>query len=142
MSATKDTAMIQVETVIDATIDKVWLMWTGADHIKNWCSASDDWHVPAAENDLRVGGSFKTVMAAKDGSMQFDFGGEYTAVTDNEYVEYVMADGRKVEIKFLSKDNEVQVIERFDPENTHPRDVQQAGWQSILDNFKRYVESH
>jgi uncharacterized protein YndB with AHSA1/START domain len=142
MSTRNDADMIQVQTVVNAPIEKVWSLWTEADHIKNWCSASDDWHVPGAENDLRVGGKFKTVMAARDGSMQFDFGGEYTAVTDHEFVEYFMADGRKVDIKFTPKDNGVEIIERFDAENTHPREMQQQGWQSILENFKKYVESN
>src|SRR6476469_7979325 len=100
MSTRNETEMIEVQTNVGAPIDKVWSLWTEADHIKNWCSASDDWHVPGAENDLRVGGSFKTIMAAKDGSAQFDFGGEYSAVKEKEYIEYFMADGRKVEIQF------------------------------------------
>jgi hypothetical protein len=36
----------------------------------------------------------------------------------------------------------VLVIEIFDPESENPVEMQQAGWQMILDNFRKYTESH
>jgi hypothetical protein len=32
------------------------------------------------------------------------------------------------------------VIETFDPEDENPEEPQKRGWQSILNNFKEYVE--
>jgi uncharacterized protein YndB with AHSA1/START domain len=80
-------------------------------------------------------------MAAKDGSMSFDFEGEYTLVEKNKAIEYVMADGRKVEISFSTTSNGVEVTESFDPETQNPEEMQRGGWQAILDNFKSYVET-
>lgn len=81
-------------------------------------------------------------MEAKDGSVGFDFEGTYTNVIDQELIEYSMSDGRKVSVKFVPENGQVKVIESFDPENQNPEEMQRAGWQAILDNFKKYVESN
>jgi uncharacterized protein YndB with AHSA1/START domain len=133
--------MITVQSNIISPIKKVWECWTSPEHITKWNNASDDWHTPYAENDLRVGGKFKSTMASKDGAMSFDFEGEYTLVEQNKAIEYVMADGRKVEISFETTPSGVEVIESFDPETENPEEMQRGGWQAILDNFKKYVES-
>lgn len=133
---------ITVETTVNAPIEKVWQYWSEPAHIKQWCQASDDWHAPAAENDLRTGGKFSTTMAAKDGSMSFDFGGEYTNVQNHKLIEYTMGDGRKVQITFAPQGNSTKVIETFEPESQNPREMQQGGWQAIMDNFKKHTESH
>ena len=132
--------MITVKSTINASIDKVWEFWTLPEHITKWSFASPDWHTPYAENDLREGGKFKSTMAAKDGSMSFDFEGEYTLVEKNKAIEYVMADGRKVEISFAATPNGVKITESFDPETQNPEEMQRGGWQAILDNFKSYAE--
>jgi len=133
--------MITVRSNINASLDKVWECWTSPEHITKWNNASDDWHTPYAENDLRTGGKFKSTMAAKDGSMSFDFEGEYTLVNQNKDIQYVMADGRKVEVSFEETPNGVELIESFDPETINPEEMQRGGWQAILDNFKKYTES-
>jgi uncharacterized protein YndB with AHSA1/START domain len=134
--------MITVKSTIKASVDKVWNFWNSPEHITKWCSASPEWHTPYSENDLREGGKFKSTMAAKDGSMSFDFEGEYTLVKTNEAIEYVMGDGRKVEISFTETPNGVEVIESFDPETQNPEEMQRGGWQAILDSFKNYTESN
>ena len=139
---TAEKTAITVEAVVKAPVEKVWKYWNEPEHIKRWAFASDDWHAPYSENDLRKDGTFKTTMAAKDGSFSFDFGGVYTEVQTNKVIEYVMTDGRKVSILFNSNGNETKVTETFDPENTHPLDMQRAGWQAILDNFKKYTEEN
>jgi uncharacterized protein YndB with AHSA1/START domain len=106
-----------------------------------WCFASDDWQMPWAKNDLRTGGNFSSRMEAKDGSMGFEFGGTYDEVRENEYIAYTMGDGRKVNIRFDAKGNTTHVTEKFEAENTHSVEMQKAGWQAIMDNFKKYVES-
>lgn len=131
---------ITVETTISSPVQKVWELWTGPEHIVKWCQASDDWHAPAATNDLRVGGTFSTTMAAKDKSAQFDFAGTYTRVVPHEIIEYVMADGRKVKLVFEDQGLITKVTETFDPEGTNSLELQRQGWQSILDSFRRYVE--
>ena len=133
--------MITVQSTINASMETVWECWTNPVHITKWNNASDDWHTPYAENDLRTGGRFKSTMASKDGTMSFDFEGEYTLVEQNEAIEYVMADGRKVEISFTPTPSGVAVIESFDPENENSEELQQQAWQAILNNFKKHVES-
>ena len=134
--------VITVENTIHAPVAKVWEYWTKPGHIAKWSNASDDWHTPHAENDLRVGGSFSSRMEAKDGSMGFDFGGIYDAVTPNEYIEYTLGDDRKVKITFTSMGESTRVVESFEAEDTNPIEMQQGGWQAILDNFKKYTEAN
>ena|SRR5687768_17044244 len=131
---------ITVQTVVNAPTAKVWEYWNTPEHITGWAFASDDWEAPAAENDLRVGGKFKTVMAAKDKSESFDFAGTYTALKEQKLIEYDMSDGRHVKVAFEQTPEGVKVTETFDPENENSEDLQRSGWQAILDNFKKYAE--
>lgn len=131
---------ITVKTVVRAPIAKVWDSWNKPEHIIKWAFASADWEAPAAENDLRVGGKFKTTMAAKDHSASFDFAGVYAAVKEHELIEYDMADGRHVKIVFTQSPEGVHVAETFDPEQENSAEMQKNGWQAILDNFRKYTE--
>jgi uncharacterized protein YndB with AHSA1/START domain len=133
---------ITVRTTVNAGIEKVWNYFTAPQHIIKWNHASDDWHSPKAENDLRKGGKFNYRMEAKDGSFGFDFEGSYDEVKPNEKIAYTIGDGRKVEVIFLEKNNETEVITRFEAEQTNSIDMQRGGWQAILDNFKKYAEAH
>lgn len=137
---TMEKTVITVENTINAPVEKVWEYWTRPEHITKWNTASEDWHTPRAENDLRVGGSFASRMEAKDGSFGFDFGGVYDAVRKNEYIEYTLGDGRKVKITFTANGNSTKLVESFEAESTNSAELQQRGWQAILDNFKKYTE--
>jgi uncharacterized protein YndB with AHSA1/START domain len=132
---------ITIETIIHAPLSKVWEYWTKPEHITKWAFASDDWEAPAAENDVRVGGNFKTVMAAKDKSYSFDFTGTYTAVQEHALIEYDMLDGRHSKTEFIQVPEGVKIVETFDPENENSEEKQRSGWQAILDNFKKHVEA-
>jgi uncharacterized protein YndB with AHSA1/START domain len=138
---TGNNVKITVETTVQAPVAKVWECWTEPKHIRQWNNASDDWHTPHAENDLRVGGKFLSRMEAKDGSFGFDFGGVYDDVQLHERISYTIGDGRRVDITFTGGGERTTVVETFDAEQTNPIEMQQAGWQAILDNFKKYVES-
>ncbi|ABG61021.1 SRPBCC family protein [Cytophaga hutchinsonii] len=133
---------ITVEVTVYAAIEKVWKYWNEPAHIMKWCQASPEWHVPAAQNDLKAGGTFTTTMAAKDGSMSFDFGGVYDQVKTNDLIEYTIGDGRKVRIVFTHTGDTTNIVESFDPEETNPRELQQSGWQAILNSFKSYTENN
>ena len=139
---TKEKTSITVESTINAPVEKVWEYWTKPEHITQWNNASDDWHTPWAKNDLRTSGSFAARMEAKDGSFGFEFGGIYDAVKVNELIEYTMGDGRIVKVTFAGDKNKTKVVETFDAENTNSVELQRGGWQSILDNFKKYTESN
>ena len=134
--------VITVETTVNAPIGKVWKYWTEPKHIMNWNNASPDWHTPAAENDLRIDGTFKSTMAAKDGSMSFDFGGKYTDVKTNEKIEYTLGDDRKVKVSFSDEGKGIKIVESFEAEGTNPIEMQKGGWQAIIDNFKKYTEEN
>lgn len=137
-----NTTPITVQTFVYAPIDRVWEYWNAPKHITQWAFASDDWEAPSAENDVRTGGRFKIVMAAKDKSSSFDFTGTYTAVQEHGLIEYDIDDGRHVKVVFDQFPDGVRVTEIFDPEGENTEEKQREGWQSILDNFKKYVENN
>ncbi len=137
-----NTITITITTTIQAPIEKVWECWTTPEHIVKWNNASPDWHTPTASNDLRVGGNFSSRMESVDGSQGFDFGGTYTEIEPHAKIAYTIADGRAVEVLFVETSEDVNVTETFELETENPADMQRAGWQAILDNFKKYVEGN
>jgi uncharacterized protein YndB with AHSA1/START domain len=139
---------IRVEALVQGTLEKVWKCWNDTESIKGWAFASADWECPYAENDLRIGGRFLTRMSARDKSSSFDFSGTYTDVREFSKIQYTMdkapedAVARTCEIVFEDAGNgEVRVIETFDSEDVNDVEMQRAGWQSILNNFKKFVEA-
>jgi uncharacterized protein YndB with AHSA1/START domain len=134
-------AKITVSITTPITLEKAWEVWTMPEHIINWNFASDDWCAPRASNDLKVDGTFSYRMEAKDGSFGFDLNGTYTNVKPLELIEFSLEDDRKVSILFESKDNETQIIQTFEAENQNPIEMQQFGWQAIMNNYKKYAES-
>jgi uncharacterized protein YndB with AHSA1/START domain len=139
--ATSEKTIITVEATVNAPVEKVWEIWSGPEHIVKWNSASDDWHTTKAENDLRTGGAFSSRMEAKDGSFGFDFGGVYDEVKAYELITYTLGDDRKVEVHFKDLGGATLVTENFEAESTNPVEMQKGGWQSIMDNFKKYTEN-
>ena len=131
---------ITVETLVAAPLAKVWSCYTTPADIVLWNAASDDWHTVRAEVDLRKGGAFSSRMEAKDGSFGFDFAGTYTDIIEHERIAYQFGD-RTADIEFDPTPLGIVVRVTFDAETQHPHDKQRAGWQSILDNFKRYIET-
>lgn len=132
---------INISTTINAPVTKVWDFYTQPEHIVNWNNASPDWHTPKATNDLRAGGRFLSRMEAKDGSEGFDFEGTYDEVVVGSLIKYHLDDDRKVSINVTEVDGQTQVDVSFDAESENSEEMQRSGWQSILDNFKTYVES-
>ena len=132
---------ITIETTVNAPIDRVWAAWSDPRAIEQWNAASPDWHTPRARVDLREGGSFSSRMEAKDGSAGFDFEGTYTRIEPQRLIEYAMGDTRTVRVEFIPAGDAVTVRETFDAEDTHTAKQQRQGWQAILDNFARHVES-
>ncbi|MEZ5012911.1 MAG: SRPBCC family protein [Chitinophagales bacterium] len=133
---------ITIQAHVNAPMATVWTCWTEPEHVTQWNNASPDWHTPSASNDLRVGGTFLYRMEAKDGSFGFDFGGTYMVVDTKKRIVYVMGDGREVDNQFSEGTDGVDITIIFDAETQNPIDMQRAGWQSILDNFKKYTESN
>jgi uncharacterized protein YndB with AHSA1/START domain len=141
MATTTKNKTIVISSEINAPVQKVWEYWTDPKHIIHWNNASDDWQTSIAENDLRVGGKFMSRMEAKDGSFGFDFTGEYNKIYQYKEIEYTIEDGRVVNVSFASEGDKTLVTETFEAEQMNSLEAQQQGWQSILDNFKKYVEN-
>jgi len=131
---------ITVEAIIRSPIAKVWSAYTTPGDIKQWNTASDDWHTTKSTVDLRVGGQFTSRMEAKDGSFGFDFAGTYTKIVPNELIEYSFGD-RTGAVEFLTSADGVTVRVTFDAETQNPVEQQRQGWQAILNNFAKHVEA-
>ena len=131
---------ITVETIVKAPVAEVWKAYTTPADIKQWNTASGDWHTTASTVDLRVGGAFTSRMEAKDGSFGFDFAGTYTKIAPDKLIEYSFGDRVGV-VEFVTGANGVTVRVTFDAESENPVEQQRQGWQAILDNFARYVEA-
>ncbi|RQO30784.1 polyketide cyclase [Taibaiella sp. KBW10] len=132
---------IKVQTSIHAPVDTVWDAFNDPEAVKHWNSAAPDWHCPKASNDLSLGGRFNYTMAARDGSMEFDFTGTYTDIEEHKRIGYTLGDGRKVRLQFEQEGDHTLVTELFEAEQQNPRELQEGGWQAILDNFKKHVEA-
>ena len=132
---------ITIQALIGAPVQLVWEKWTNPGDIVKWNTASDDWHTTKSENDVRTGGSFNSRMEAKDGSFGFDFYGKYDLVVENQLLEFTLGDNRKVIVTFQSAEGQTLIVQTFEAENENPLELQRSGWQSILDNFKKYTEN-
>lgn len=132
---------ITINTTVKSTLKHCWNAWTTPADIMQWNAANQDWHTPSSTNDLRIGGKFTSRMEAKDGSMGFDFEGTYTNIIDYQLIEYALGDQRTVIVAFKDNNGVVDITETFDAEDEHSADMQRAGWQAILDNFRQYVEN-
>ena len=121
-------------------VERVWECWTHPEHITQWNFAADSWCCPRAENDLKVGGRYMARMEAKDGSFGFDFEAIYDEVVRHKKISYTMMDGRQATTTFENSGNGTLVTTVFDPEDQNPLEMQEGGWQAILNNFKTYVE--
>ena len=130
---------ITIQATVQAPAEKVWTCYTQPEHITNWNFASDDWQCPWATNDMRIGGRYVARMEAKDGSFGFDLEAVYESIEPGKSFIYSMG-GRTVEVQFTEEDSGTRVVITFDAETENPVEMQRAGWQSILDNFKRYAE--
>jgi uncharacterized protein YndB with AHSA1/START domain len=138
---------LHVEVLLHTDIQNAWKHWNDPSSIKEWAFASDDWECLHAENDLRTGGRFLTRMSAKDGSVSFDFSGTYTEIIQYQKIKYLMdkeneqESQRVCEVLFTDLGgNTTKIEELFSPEEVNSLEMQKAGWTSILENFKKFVE--
>ena len=133
-------AKITVQATVKAPLNLVWDSYTSPKHIINWNFADPSWHCPSAKNDMRVGGTYSARMESKDGSFGFDFDAVYTEISDQNHFTYEFG-GRYATVTFNQINDETTVVVTFDPENENPVELQQTGWQMILNNFKAYTET-
>lgn len=132
---------ITIETEVDAPLEAVWDAWVTPEDITHWNFAMDEWCCPAAALDLKEGGRFNYRMEARDGSVGFDFEGEFTEVNPHQSIRYRLGDDREVEVQFVETQDGVRVIETFEADDEYTAEQQREGWLGILNNFKKHVES-
>ena len=142
MAPQTEKLVITVTSTVNAPLQRVWDMFTGPMHIIHWNHASDDWQTSYAENDLRPGGAFLSKMEARDGSEGFEFSGRYTEVIPQKSIAYTLDDGRDVNILFRETGGKTLVMESFVTEDQNSAELQRTGWQTILENFRKYVEGY
>lgn len=131
---------ITITATVNADAKKVWDYYTKPEYITKWNFADPSWHCPFASNDMRVGGKYVARMEAKDGSFGFDLEAIYNEIIEGKSFTFTLPDGRQVDALFEKDGIQTVVTITFDPENENPPEFQKAGWQSILDNFKKYTE--
>jgi len=132
---------IKIDVLVEANADHVWNCFTQPEHIIHWNAASDDWCCPSAQSDLKAGGSFSYRMEARDGSMGFDFSGKFLEVNPKSHIRIELDDQRSLEVWFEPVDGGIRVTEEFEAETMNPPELQQQGWQAILNAFKNYCQS-
>lgn len=130
---------ITVETTVPVSPELAWEYWTNPVHITQWNQASEDWHTPRAESDLREGGKFSSRMESKDGKYGFDFGGVYDKVEPYRLLDSTLGDERKVHVTFTPVAAGTKVVETFEAEGENSVELQRQGWQAIMDSYRRYV---
>lgn len=90
---------------------------------------------------MKIGARYVARMEAKDGSFGFDFDAVYTEINFGENFTYELG-GRFATVEFSEINGQTEVIVTFDPETENPIELQKNGWQAILDNFKKYIETN
>ena len=138
----KERISITVETTVSVPPESAWAYWTDPQHITKWNQASEDWHTPWAQNDLRNGGKFSSRMESKDGKFGFDFWGIYDAVEPPRLLASTLGDGRKVRVTFDPAAEGTKVTETFEAEGENSIELQRQGWQAILDSYRNYIKNH
>lgn len=131
---------ITVATTVPLTPERAWELYTDPNDVTQWNFATDEWHCPSASIDLRVGGTHKARMEAKDGSFGFDFEGTYAEVEAPHSLTLVLGDGRKSRTTFRPSSGGTLVETTFDAEAENSVDMQRDGWQAILNNYRKHAE--
>jgi uncharacterized protein YndB with AHSA1/START domain len=76
---------ILITREFDAPKHLVFKAWTTPELVKRWWSA-DRGEVTTAEIDLRVGGTWRSVMVTTEGGIEVAFHGEYREIVPNERI--------------------------------------------------------
>jgi uncharacterized protein YndB with AHSA1/START domain len=134
--------IITVSSILNVPVAQAWASYTEPQHIVHWNFAADTWHCPNASNELREGGMFDYRMEAKDGSFGFNLIGTHQKVVPLEQIDTLLGDGRSLQTVFEALSNtQTKVTQHFEAETQNPAEMQQAGWQAILENYKKHTES-
>jgi uncharacterized protein YndB with AHSA1/START domain len=145
---TTETTLILRRTFA-APQSKVFHAWTDPRHLKQWFAPSDDYEVPFAEVDLRVGGKYRIGMKPADKEETYIVMGEYREIDAPRRLVYSWAfEGDEdsgetvvtVEFRTVDAGTELILKHEFFP-NVDVRQKHEEGWTGCLDRFARLLKS-
>jgi uncharacterized protein YndB with AHSA1/START domain len=92
MSDVDSSDPVVIERILDAPVERIWQMWTVAEHFQSWYGPTGA-TIPVAKMDVRVGGARLICMEMQtpNGPMQMWFAGEYLEVVEHERLVYTEA---------------------------------------------------
>lgn len=87
MTHRADTQWVRIERVFDAPIDRVWALWTTAEHFQNWYGPQG-MQVNVREMDVREGGQRRFSMSLPERGITMHFIGAFKEVTEPSRLVY------------------------------------------------------
>ena len=128
-----------------AAPEKVWRALTQPEALRQWMAPSDEFKVPHAEADLKVGGRYSVVMQSPAGELH-DVRGVYREIVPNSKLVYTWSwkstpeRESLVTIELRAVDGGTELTLRheqfFDVE---ARDKHQHGWNGCIARLERFV---
>ena len=145
MAAAAEKPSLNIIRRIKASPEKVWRALTQPEAIKQWMGPSDDFKVPVAETDLKIGGRYHIGMQSPDGEMH-NVSGVYREVVPNSRLVYTWAWKTTPEreslvtigLRAVDGGTELTLTHEqfFDAE---ARDRHNQGWQGCLARLEKLV---
>ena len=148
------TFSVVINRTINAPRERVFEAWTNPAHLHRWWAVQEDFTVPIAEVDLRIGGSYRLGMQVPDQEQPFIVTGVYREISPPEKLVFTWkweaapppyaADWVPTEtlvtIEFFDRDGstEVRLTHEMFPDETM-RDEHDQGWGRCLNSLTRYL---
>ena len=142
---TQERPSLSIVRKLDVAPGKVWRAITEPEMLKQWMAPGDEFKIPVAEAELRVGGRYHIVMNAPDGQVH-DVSGVYREIVPNKKLVYTWAwkstPEREslvtIELRPSGGGTEFTLKhERFADEPT--RDHHNQGWEGCLARLEKLV---
>ncbi len=136
---------LQLKRIFPAPREKVFRAWTDPKELKKWFAPTDEYTVPFAEVDLRVGGNYRIAMQAPDGNLHIAIG-TYREILPPEKLVFTWSwEGADMQetlviIEFRKQGNSTEVVltHKLFP-NVEARDKHSQGWTGCLDRLAKVL---
>jgi len=142
---TQERPSLSIVRKLDAAPGKVWRAITEPEMLKKWMAPGDDFNIPTAEADPRVGGRYHIIMLAPDGQVH-DVSGVYREVVASKKLVYTWAwkstpereSVVTIELRAAGTGTELTLKhEQF--ADAEARDHHQQGWMGCLTRLEKAV---
>ena len=90
MASVKEKPSLTLVRRLNAAPERVWRALTQPEELKQWFSPGDEFKIPRAVADLKVGGGYNIVMQSPDGELH-DVSGKYREIVPNRRLVYTWA---------------------------------------------------